>query len=87
MLLHSVFFVTSNELVRLASLRCHISAAEASEQTYGEAVAYCHSPGSVRDEEAVVEVVRNGEDDSGGQEADNGEHDPMLQHLFVHVSC
>lgn len=39
------------------------------------------------DEEAVVEVVGNGEDDTGGEETDDGKHDPVLQHLFRKVSC
>jgi hypothetical protein len=85
--LHSIFLVTSNELVRLASFRCDISAAESSEQTHGEALAYCNSPRSVRDKEAVVKVVGDGEDDTGGQEADYGEHDPVLQHLCFIISC
>lgn len=82
MLLHGVFLVTSDELVRLSSLRCHVSAAETSEQAHGEAVAYGHGPRSVRDEEAVVKVIRNSEHDTSGQEADDGEHDPVLQHLL-----
>ena len=40
LLLHGILLVTSDELVRLSSLGCHISAAEASEQAHGEAVAY-----------------------------------------------
>lgn len=86
MLLHGVFLVTSDELVRLSSLRCHVSAAEASEQAHREAVANGHGPRSVRDEEAVIKVVGNGEDDASGQEANNGKHDPVLQHLEK-VSC
>jgi hypothetical protein len=84
--LHGIFLVTSDELVRLASLRCHISAAETSEQAQGEALAYRNSPRSVGDKEAVVKVVGNGENDTGSQEADNGEHDPVLQHLCFLVS-
>jgi hypothetical protein len=81
--LHGIFLVTSDELVRLSSLRCHVSAAETSEQAHGEALAYCHSPRSMGDEEAVVKVVGNGKDDTGGKEADNGKHDPVLQHLLI----
>jgi hypothetical protein len=84
--LHGVFLVTSDELVRLASFRCHVSATETSEQTHREALAYSHSPRSVGDEEAVVKVVGNSEDDTSSQEADNGEHDPVLQHLYFLVS-
>lgn len=78
--LHGVFLVTSDELVRLSLLRCHVAAAKASEQAHREALAHRHGPRSVGDEEAVVEVVRNGEDDTCRQEANNGEHHPVFEH-------
>lgn len=42
--LHGVFFVTSDELVRLSSLRWHGAAAKTSEQAQREALAYRHAP-------------------------------------------
>ena len=84
--LHCVFFVTSDELVGLSSLRWHAATAEASKQAHREALAYRHAPRSVRDEEAAVKVVRNGENDTCCQEADDGEHHPVFQHLCENVS-
>lgn len=40
----------------------------------------------MRDEEAVVGVVGDGEDDTSRQEAGDSEHDPMFQHLFFNIS-
>lgn len=57
-----------------------------SEEAHREALTDRHGPGSVRDEEAVVCVVGDGEDDTSRQEAGDSEHDPMFQHLFFNVS-
>lgn len=84
--LHGVFLVTSDELIRLSLLRCHVAAAQASEQAHGEALAHRHGPRPVGDEEAVVEVVRNGKDNACCQEANDGEHHPVFQHLCENVS-
>ena len=37
----------------------------------------------MRDEDAVVEVVCDAEDDGGGEEAEDCEHEPMLCHLSL----